>query len=220
MNKKGRPFRDEAPRSTQTRCARVSVHSRIALRRSADDDPAARGPKPRSVKFRPRRVLRPIPSWSRQRTRLASTPPWRIKPSASSPSSFRGRAVATAVGRPKVFRRPRATLYSPPPSHTRKLRALRTRSSPGSRRSMTSPSARQSQRRSLAGGMDQSSARITGRRIRTGRDRSPRPSGDNPRHWGAAGRRGRFRARRPAAGPDPAQRRRNRSPRRRRGRRG
>src|SRR5471030_3560344 len=53
-------------------------------------------------------------------------------------------AVAIAVRRPKQRRRPRATLYSPPPSQTRNARAVRTRPSPGSRRSMTSPSATRS----------------------------------------------------------------------------
>jgi hypothetical protein len=38
----------------------------------------------------------------------------------------------------------RATLYSPPPSQTWKLRALRTRPKPGSKRSMTSPKETQS----------------------------------------------------------------------------
>src|SRR5262249_36858703 len=41
---------------------------------------------------------------------------------------------------------PRATLYSPPPSHTRKERVVAMRPSPGSRRSMTSPSETRSKR--------------------------------------------------------------------------
>ena len=45
----------------------------------------------------------------------------------------------TPVFNPKHFRRPRITLYSPPPSHTWKFLAVRILPSPGSRRSMTSP---------------------------------------------------------------------------------
>src|SRR5439155_6043095 len=51
------------------------------------------------------------------------------------------------VSIPKQRFRPRATLYSPPPSHTRSCRAVWMRPSPGSRRSITSPSATRSQRR-------------------------------------------------------------------------
>src|SRR5690606_34356881 len=40
--------------------------------------------------------------------------------------------------------RPRETLYSPPPSQTRNWRAVRTRPSPGSSRSITSPRETQS----------------------------------------------------------------------------
>ena len=57
-----------------------------------------------------------------------------------------------AVARlPQHLRMARATLYSPPPSHTWKLRALRTRPKPGSKRSITSPNEAQSQRVSAAG---------------------------------------------------------------------
>src|SRR5262249_24977685 len=55
-------------------------------------------------------------------------------------------AVTTAVFIPNVLRSPRATLYSPPPSHTRNWRAVLTRTSPGSRRSITSPRLTRSQR--------------------------------------------------------------------------
>ena len=44
-----------------------------------------------------------------------------------------------AVSKPKQRLSPRATLYSPPPSQARKWRVVEMRSSPGSRRSMTSP---------------------------------------------------------------------------------
>ena len=47
--------------------------------------------------------------------------------------------VGRAVRSPNARRRPRDTLYSPPPSHARNERAVRIRPSPGSRRSMTSP---------------------------------------------------------------------------------
>src|SRR2546430_1206330 len=40
---------------------------------------------------------------------------------------------------PKQRRRPRATLYSPPPSQARNSRVVETRESPGSRRNITSP---------------------------------------------------------------------------------
>src|SRR5690606_2733170 len=69
-----------------------------------------------------------------------STPPCKMKSSMRRPTSLSAKAVTTAVRRPKQRRRPRATLYSPPPSHAVKERAVRTRMSPGSRRSMTSPS--------------------------------------------------------------------------------
>src|SRR5438874_2014556 len=70
-----------------------------------------------------------------------STPPWRIKSSIKWPTSLSAKAVQTAVRKPKQRRRPRATLYSPPPSQALNSRAVRTRLSPGSRRSMISPRA-------------------------------------------------------------------------------
>src|SRR5258708_11172286 len=51
-----------------------------------------------------------------------------------------------AVSRPKHRFSPRATLYSPPPSETSKLRVVQTRRSPGSKRSITSPRLMRSQR--------------------------------------------------------------------------
>src|SRR5688500_17741898 len=62
-----------------------------------------------------------------------------MKSSTRRPTSLSAKAVTTAVLRPKHLRRPRATLYSPPPSQALKLRAVRMRMSPGSRRSITSP---------------------------------------------------------------------------------
>src|SRR5450432_3164572 len=64
----------------------------------------------------------------------------------SRPMGLSASAVTTAVSRPKQRLRPRATLYSPPPSQTRKVRVVATRSSPGSRRSITSPSETRSKR--------------------------------------------------------------------------
>lgn len=55
------------------------------------------------------------------------------------PTSLSARAVTTPARMLKHLDRPRATLYSPPPSQTSKRRAVRMRPSPGSRRSMTSP---------------------------------------------------------------------------------
>src|ERR1051325_6421477 len=56
-----------------------------------------------------------------------------------------------AASIPKQRFKPRATLYSPPPSHTRKLRVVVTRPSPGSSRSMTSPRLTMSQRQFVFG---------------------------------------------------------------------
>src|SRR5204862_6750652 len=108
-------------------------------------------PNPFSVKFRPTRVLRPSPSKSRQMTCDMSTPPWRMKSSTSHPRSFFGSAVTTAARFCQHFRIARATLYSPPPSHTWNERALRTRPKPGSKRSITSPNDTQSHLVSAAG---------------------------------------------------------------------
>src|SRR5689334_11941472 len=52
---------------------------------------------------------------------------------------------------PKQRLRPRATLYSPPPSQTRKLRVVAIRPSPGSSRNITSPRLTMSQRHSFFG---------------------------------------------------------------------
>ena len=100
---------------------------------------APRMPKPRSVKLSPLRTVRPIPSSSRQRMKSVATPPCMMKSSTRWPTSLSTKAVQTAVFRRKHFRSPREVLYSPPPSQARNSRAVRTRPSPGSRRSITSP---------------------------------------------------------------------------------
>src|ERR1035437_1794180 len=85
-----------------------------------------------------------------------STPPVRMKSSTRRPISLSANAVTTAVRSPKARRRPRATLYSPPPSQARKDLAVRIRPSPGSRRSITSPRDTASKRQSDAGRMRRS----------------------------------------------------------------
>src|SRR5882757_4303468 len=100
---------------------------------------AARTPNPRSVKFKPLRVVRPTPSYFVHIRCDWSTPPCSIRSSSSRPTGLSASAVTMAVFKPKHLRNPRATLYSPPPSHTLNWRAVATRTSPGSSRNMTSP---------------------------------------------------------------------------------
>src|SRR6185437_5019550 len=100
---------------------------------------AARTPNPRSVKFSPFRTVRPTPSYFTHFTWLWSTPPCSIKSSTSRPTGLSASEVTIAVFIPKHRRSPRATLYSPPPSHTSKRRVVATRTLPGSSRSITSP---------------------------------------------------------------------------------
>src|SRR5262245_47428650 len=69
----------------------------------------------------------------------------------SRPTELSTSAVTMAVSRPKQRLRPRATLYSPPPSQTWKLRAVWIRPSPGSRRSITSPRLTRSKRQPALG---------------------------------------------------------------------
>src|SRR5258706_15179826 len=69
------------------------------------------------------------------------------------PMGLSANADTSAVSIPKQRFKPRATLYSPPPSHTRNCRAVWMRPSPGSSRSITSPSATRSQRRPSLEGM-------------------------------------------------------------------
>src|SRR5450830_1429098 len=82
-----------------------------------------------------------------------SRPPVRMKSSTRRPISLSARAVTIAARSPNARRRPRATLYSPPPSQARKDLAVRMRPSPGSRRSITSPRDTASKRHSDAGRM-------------------------------------------------------------------
>src|SRR6266567_8580070 len=64
----------------------------------------------------------------------------------SCPTGLSASAVTIAVSSPKQRFNPRATLYSPPPSQTWKLRVVAMRPSPGSSRSITSPRLTRSQR--------------------------------------------------------------------------
>ena len=116
-----------------------------------------------------------MPSNGRQHTCRVSTPPASMSASTSRPTSLSTRAVTTAVRSPKQRRRARATLYSPPPSHTSNDRAVRMRPLPGSRRSITSPTATQSQRDPSGGRID----RVTGAALRR---RRAHASVDGGRH--------------------------------------
>src|ERR1700690_2819032 len=69
-----------------------------------------------------------------------------MRSSIKRPTGLSASAVIIPVRKPKQRRRPRATLYSPPPSHTSNLRAVWMRPAPGSRRNITSPRQRRSQR--------------------------------------------------------------------------
>src|SRR6266403_1397566 len=68
---------------------------------------------------------------------------------SSVPTGSSVNAVTIAVFNPKQRFSPRATLYSPPPSHTSNDRAVAMRRSPGSSRTMTSPRLTRSQRHSF-----------------------------------------------------------------------
>src|SRR5205807_1311282 len=74
-----------------------------------------------------------------------------IKSSSSRPTGSSTNAVTTAVSSPKQRFSPRATLYSPPPSHTSNDRAVAIRRSPGSNRTITSPRLSRSHRHSFFG---------------------------------------------------------------------
>src|SRR5438874_4927681 len=67
------------------------------------------------------------------------------------PSGWSANAFTTAVSRPNQRSKPRDTLYSPPPSQTRKVRVVAIRLSPGSKRSMTSPRLTRSHRQPAFG---------------------------------------------------------------------
>src|SRR6185369_4461286 len=124
----------------------------------------------------PLRNVRPTPSSGRHWMCEGSTPPCRMRSSTRWPTSLSTSAVTTAVRSPKQRRNPRATLYSPPPSHTWNERVVRIRPSPGSRRSITSPSATRSYRQSVASRMHSS----TGLGGESG-DRRPVSRGDQGR---------------------------------------
>ena len=111
-----------------------------AVEPRSDTPNAPRTPKPRSVKFNPFRTVFPMPSYGIQLINEASTPPCSIKSSSNLPISLSANAVMIPVRNPKHRLKPRATLYSPPPSHTSNLRAVRTRACSGSSRNMISPS--------------------------------------------------------------------------------
>ncbi|MPN53802.1 hypothetical protein SDC9_201468 [bioreactor metagenome] len=114
---------------------------------------APRTPKPRSVKLNPLRTFRPMPSKGIHLISDVSTPPCRMKSSSSRPTGLSANAVTTPARCLKQRRRPRATLYSPPPSQTVKFRAVWILESPGSNRSMISPRETMSYRHSSAGRM-------------------------------------------------------------------
>src|SRR5450432_2553242 len=82
-----------------------------------------------------------MPSYGTHSTYVVSTPPCSIRSSTRRPTSLSASAVTMAVRCPKQRRSPRVTLYSPPPSHTWNARVCLMRPSPGSSRSITSPSA-------------------------------------------------------------------------------
>ena len=125
----GTSARRAGRRSLPSRC-RPGFSCEMAVCPRSEQPSAARTPKPRSVKFRPLRTVRPTPSYSTHVTRC-STPPWNIRSSTSRPTGLSASAVTTAVRRPKQRFSPRATLYSPPPSQTWNVRVVWTRPSPG-----------------------------------------------------------------------------------------
>src|SRR5271163_3709906 len=100
-----------------------------------------------------------------------------MKSSTKWPTSLSTSAVATAVRYPKHFRRPLDVLYSPPPSQALNSLAVRMRVSPGSRRSMTSPSEIWSKTASLAGLMVRLMVKC-GSGLRGGLDEFARPRRD------------------------------------------
>ena len=112
----------------------------IAVLPRSETPTAPRIPNPRSVKLRPFLTVLPIPSYLTHLISDVSTPPCIMKSSIRRPTSLSANAVTTAVFIPKQRRRPRATLYSPPPSQARNERAVLILPSPGSRRSIISPS--------------------------------------------------------------------------------
>ena len=106
---------------------------------------AARTPKPFSVKLRPTRVLRPIPSNSRQMMCEVSTPPWHdevFDQPAEIVVRQRGDDASSACPSICAWRARHCIRRRLPTPGTE--RALRTRPKPGSKRSITSPNEAQS----------------------------------------------------------------------------
>ena len=134
-------WNQRAPSLAKIFCQSISpgLSCETAVCPRSEHPTAARAPNPRSVKFNPLRTVRPTPSYGTQRKYLCETPPCNIKSSISRPTGLSASAVTIAVSIPKQRRSPRATLYSPPPSHTRNSRVVEMRPSPGSSRNMTSP---------------------------------------------------------------------------------
>ena len=112
---------------------------------------AARIPNPRSVKLRPLRTVRPTPSKATHLSSEVSTPPCRMQSSTSRPTGLSANAVAIAVRSPKHRRRPARHVVLAAALPDLKCRVVCVRPSPGSRRSITSPKLRQSQRRAPSG---------------------------------------------------------------------
>src|ERR1035441_3011236 len=107
------------------------------------------------------------------------------------PTGLSASAETSPARRPTQRFKPRATLYSPPPSETEKVRVVATRPSPGSRRSITSPRAIRSYRHSRAG---RSSRMLMARRLASPR-RGPLVRAARPGRSGRTGIRGRAGAR-------------------------
>ena len=108
---------------------------------------APRTPKPRSVKLRPLRTVRPTPSYLHPADvdLVDAALVDEVLDQAADGVVGEGGDDGGVAGRSSACR-PRATLYSPPPSQTWKARAVWMRPSPGSRRSMTSPRLTRSKR--------------------------------------------------------------------------
>ena len=160
------PVWNQRAPSSPKRCSQSTSPARSAAAAvcpRSETPTAPRTPKPRSVKLSPLRAARPVPSKGAQETNVVSTPPCRMQSSTSRPTSLSTSAVTIALRSPKHRRSPRATLYSPPPSQTRKDLAFRIRPSPGSKRSITSPSETRSNRQSSSSRRPRLSAVVTRR---------------------------------------------------------
>ena len=96
--------------------------------------------------------MRPTPSSGTQRMSDVSTPPWRTRSSTSRPDVVVDERRHDGGAQPEAAAQAARDVVLPPPSQTRNERAVRIRPSPGSRRSMTSPSETRSKRHSPRGG--------------------------------------------------------------------